>query len=82
MAQMTHSTRKLPGMQDANTLRMRGERLLELATRASCERHYDFARLLTQLATEVFARAKDVEDTYAACAIPLDASRRPMRHRR
>jgi hypothetical protein len=76
MAQMTHSTRELPGMQDAKTLRARGDHMLELASRAYCERHYDFARLLTQLATEVFARAKDVEASYAPCAI------RPPRRRR
>ena len=82
MAQMTHSPRKMPGMQDPKTLRNRGKRMLELATRAYCERHYDFARLLTQLATEVFARAKDVENSCAAYAIRVDASRRPGRHRR
>jgi hypothetical protein len=67
-------------MQDANTLRRRGKRMLELATRAYCERHYEFARLLTQLAKEVFARAKDAEDSCAA--VRLDVSRRPLRHRR
>jgi hypothetical protein len=82
MAHMTHSSREIPGMQDPSTLRSRGKRMLELATRAYCERHYDFARLLTQLATEVFARAKDAEDSYAACAIRVDASGRPLRRRR
>jgi hypothetical protein len=80
MAQMTHSLGELAGMQDAKTLRTRGKRMLELATRAYCEHHYDFARLLTQLAKEVFARAKDAEDAYAA--IRLDTSRQPLRHRR
>jgi hypothetical protein len=80
MAQMTHSSPEMPGMQDADRLRARGQRMLELATRAYCERHYDFARLLTQLATEVFARAKDAEDSNAA--IKVDASRRPLHHRR
>jgi hypothetical protein len=79
---MTHSPGEVAGMQEAKTLRTRGKRLLELATRAYCERHYDFARLLMQLATEVFTRAKDVEESYAACAIPVDASRRPVRDRR
>lgn len=32
---------------DAEQLRNRGKRMLELATRAYCEQHYDFARLLT-----------------------------------
>jgi hypothetical protein len=82
MAQMTHLSREIPGMQDPETLRTRGKRMLELATRAYCERHYDFARLLTQLATEVFARAKDAEDSYAAYAIRVGASGRPVRRRR
>jgi HEPN domain-containing protein len=81
MAQMTHSSGELPGIQDAKRLRTRGKRMLELATRAYCERHYEFARLLTQLATEVFARAKDAEDSYGPSAIRVDASGRPLRHR-
>jgi hypothetical protein len=79
---MTHSSREMPGMQDPKTLRTRGKRMLELATRAYCERHYEFARLLTRLATEVFARAKDAEESHAACAIRVDPSRRLVRHRR
>jgi hypothetical protein len=87
MAQMTHSSRETSGTHDPKTLRTRGKRMLELATRAYCERHYDFARLLTRLvltrlAGEVFARAKDAEDSYAACAIRVDPSRRLVRHRR
>jgi hypothetical protein len=35
--------------------------------------------LLTRLATEVFTHAKDVEQSYAPCAIRADSSRR--RHR-
>jgi hypothetical protein len=64
---------------DASTLRRRGKRMLELATRAYCEQHHDFARLLTRLATEVFAHAKDVEKNYVPYPARLDASRR--RHR-
>jgi len=48
--------------------------------RAYCEHDYDFARLLTRVAMEVFARAKDTEESYAA--IRLDDPRRPLRHRR
>jgi hypothetical protein len=79
---MKHSSHERAGMPDAKTLRTRGERMLELASRANCERHFGFARLLTQLATEVFARAKDVEESYAACSIRVDASGRRLRHRR
>ena len=45
--------------------------MLELATRAHCEQHYDFARLLTRLATEVFAHAKETEESYALCRYPV-----------
>jgi hypothetical protein len=48
-------------------------------TRAYCEQHHDFARLLTRLATEVFAHAKDVEKNYVPYPARLDALRR--RHR-
>ena len=68
-------------MQDAKTLRTRGERMRELASRAYCERHYGFARLLMQLAMEVFARARDVEEPYAA-SIRVETSGRRLRHRR
>jgi len=59
---------------DAGQLRVRGKRMLELAARAYCEQHYDFARLLTQLATEVFAHARDVEGSRALCpaAVPRE----------
>jgi hypothetical protein len=79
---MMRSSDEIPGMLEAATLRTRGKRMLELATRAYCEHHYDFARLLTRLAAEVFARAKDVEESYAPRAIPVGASGRPVRHRR
>jgi hypothetical protein len=72
MAQMKHSSREGPDMPDAKTLRTRGKRMLELASRAYCERHFGFARLLTQLA----------EESYAASSIRVDASGRRLRHRR
>ena len=75
---MTYSG-QMAVVDDASKLRTRGQRMLELATRAYCEQHYDFARLLTQLATEVFAHAKNVEESYARCA-HVEASRRPARH--
>jgi hypothetical protein len=56
--------------------------LLELAARAYCEKHYAFARLLTQLATEVFAHAQNVERSYAPYRVRVDPSRRAGRHRR
>lgn len=62
MDQVTYQSRKMTAESDAAQLRSRGERMLELATRAYCEQHYDFARLLTQLATEVFAHAREMED--------------------
>jgi hypothetical protein len=67
MDQVTYQSRKMTAARDAELLRTRGKRMLELATRAYCEQHYDFARLLTQLATEIFAHAADVEQSYAVC---------------
>lgn len=49
-------------LSDADRLRTRGKRMLELATRAHCEENYDFARLLTQLAIEVFTHARELEE--------------------
>lgn len=46
---------------DVERLRGRGRRMLELANRAYCEQHYDFARLLTVLATEAFEHASEME---------------------
>jgi hypothetical protein len=46
---------------DAQRLRVRARRMLELANRAYCEKHYDFARLLTLLATEAFEHASEIE---------------------
>jgi len=65
MDQVTYQPRQTTAARDAAELRTRGQRILELATRASCEQNYDFARLLTRLATEVFAHARDVEESYA-----------------
>jgi hypothetical protein len=70
MEQVTYQTREMAAARDAEELRARGQRMLELATRASCEQNYDFARLLTQLATEVFAHARDLEQTYVSVATP------------
>jgi hypothetical protein len=70
MEQVTYQTREMAAARDAEELRVRGQRMLELATRASCEQNYDFARLLTQLATEVFAHARDLEQTYVSVATP------------
>jgi hypothetical protein len=56
--------------------------MLELATRAYCEQHYDFARLLTQLATEVFAHGRDVEESDPLCAAPVARRLGPRRQYR
>lgn len=73
MDQMTDRPSEM-ARRGASRLRTRGKRMRELATRAYCEQNYDFARLLTQLATEVFAHAKDVEESdveesYAPCRV-------------
>jgi len=52
MNRVTYQSPETAAARDAEQLRSRGERMLELATWAYCEQHYDFARLLTQLATE------------------------------
>jgi hypothetical protein len=69
----------MPGTNDVSKLRARGKRMLELATRAYCEQHRDFARLFTRLATEVFAHAKDVEKSCAPYPARVGATR--PRHR-
>jgi HEPN domain-containing protein len=71
MVQVMYQTREMAAARDAEQLRSRGERMLELATRAYCEQHYDFARLLTQLATEVFAHAKEAEESDALHRYPI-----------
>jgi hypothetical protein len=35
--------------------------MLELASRAYCEKHYDFSRLLIQLAAEVIEHASEMD---------------------
>jgi hypothetical protein len=82
MDQVTYQSRKMTAERDAERLRTRGKRMLELATRAYCEQHYDFARLLTQLATEVFAHAREVEESHALCAVPVDRGLLPQRRQR
>ena len=79
MDQVTYQSREMAAARDAEELRARGQRMLELATRASCEQNYDFARLLTQLATEVFAHAREVEESHALCADPVDRGLPPQR---
>jgi hypothetical protein len=54
---------------DADRLRTRGKRILELATRADCEKNYDFARLLTQLSIEVFTHARELEENRERAAV-------------
>jgi hypothetical protein len=54
---------------DADRLRTRGKRMLELATRAHCEKNYDFARLLTQLAIEVFTHARELDENRERAAV-------------
>jgi len=80
MDEMTH-LEQIAAPEDASKLRTRGRRMLELASRANCERHYDFARLLTRLAAEIFAHAKIVEQSYAPCRVRVDPSRRAGRPR-
>jgi NTP pyrophosphatase (non-canonical NTP hydrolase) len=46
---------------DSQRLRTRARQMLELANRAYCEKHYDFARLLTLLATEAFEHASEMD---------------------
>ena len=82
MDQVAYQSRKMTAERDAEQLRNRGERMLELATRAYCEQHYDFARLLTQLATEVFAHAREVEEPHSLCTTPVDRGLAPQRRHR
>jgi hypothetical protein len=82
MDQLTYQSREISAARDVEQLRARGERMLELATRAYCEQNYDFARLLTQLATEVFAHARDVQESHALSAAPADGRLRAQRRHR
>jgi hypothetical protein len=54
----------MPGTSDVERLRVRGKRMLELATRARCEQNHDFARVLTRLAFEVFEHAREIEQAH------------------
>jgi HEPN domain-containing protein len=56
----------MTAMSDAERLRQRSKRLLELASRAYCEKHYDFARLLIQLAAEVLEHASEMDQSHEA----------------
>jgi len=56
----------MTAMSDAERLRQRTKRLLELASRAYCEKHYDFARLLIQLAAEVLEHASKMDQSHEA----------------
>ena len=57
----------MPAVNGAEQLRVRGKRMLELATRAHCEKNDYFASLLTQLAVDLFAHAKEFEER---CELP------------
>jgi len=79
MAQMTYQSSE--SADAAQQLRIRGTRMLELAARAYCEQHHDFARLLTWLAAEVFAHAKEAEQSYALCRSPIRSTAPASRRR-
>jgi hypothetical protein len=64
MRQKTYRVGEMPGMSHVKRLRARGKRMLELATRAHCEQNHDFARVLTQLAFEVFEHAREIEQPH------------------
>lgn len=68
MAEMTYRSREMAASSDVARLRIRGRRMLELASRAHCEQNYNFSRLLTQLADEVFTHARELEGPFAVCA--------------
>ncbi len=46
---------------DIQQMRSRADRLLDLATRSQCEGRADFARVLTDLATEILKQARDIK---------------------
>jgi hypothetical protein len=73
----------MPGTSDVERLRVRGKRMLELATRARCEQNHDFARVLTRLAFEVFEHAREIEQAHEsgiARAAPNGSEHRPRFH--
>jgi hypothetical protein len=45
---------------DATKMRQRASRLLDLATRSRCEGRPDYAKLLTDIATEILEHARDI----------------------
>jgi hypothetical protein len=51
----------MPDLSDVDGVRLRANRMQELANRARCEQNYDFARLLLQLATEALNHASEME---------------------
>jgi hypothetical protein len=51
---------------DAEKLRNRAKRLLELATRARCEGRSDYAMLLMQVVSEIFEHAREMERRHAS----------------
>jgi hypothetical protein len=51
----------MPDLSDVDGVRLRANRMHELANRARCEQNYDFARLLLQLATEALNHASEME---------------------
>jgi hypothetical protein len=82
MTEMTYRSREIAANSDVARLRIRGTRMLELATRAHCEQNYNFSRLLTQLADEVFTQARELEGPLPACATTrVGELRRALRNR-
>jgi hypothetical protein len=71
---LNQTARELDQMSDGERLRQRCKRLLELASRAYCEKHYDFARLLIQLAAEVLEHASEMDESPEAQSRPRVAS--------
>jgi hypothetical protein len=53
----------MAALSDPGRLRIRAKQMLELASRAYREKHYDFSRLLLQLATEVLEHASELEQS-------------------
>jgi predicted transcriptional regulator len=52
---------KTTRISDADKLRNRARRLLELATRSRCEGRPEYAALLMQVVTEILQHARDIE---------------------
>jgi hypothetical protein len=82
MTEITYRSREIAVSSDVARLRIRATRMLELATRAHCEQNYNFSRLFTQLADEVFTQARELEGPFAACATArVGELRRAVRNR-